>query len=172
VAKLLEAGQSGEAERLLLGLMKQPPHERNDYLALHASKLLHDHHRSGAVRQLLEKRVETRPRSVHKHNLYGLALLDTDPPQAVVQLQLALRWDLHYGPAYLNLAQAYEKMNRPAEARLCLRRYLRLLPYGPHADDARLRLAALQARLAAGADVAAGGLPGVPGLGPGGPVQR
>ena len=48
------------------------------------------------------------------------------------------------GTAYLNLAQAYQRVNDRDAAILCLKRYLKLMPFGPLAADARQRLAVLR----------------------------
>jgi len=83
------------------------------------------------------------PQDARKHNLLGLAYLDTNPVEAIGHFRTALRCNLYFGPGYLNLAQAYEKSQDLASARLCLRRYLDLMPHGHHAADARQRLAKL-----------------------------
>ena len=68
---------------------------------------------------------------------------DSNPKEAAEQFKTALRYDLNHAPAYLNLSQAYQKMNEVESARWCLIRCLKLMPYGPSAQDARQRLAAL-----------------------------
>jgi Tol biopolymer transport system component len=142
---LLNNHQGAEADRALLDLVAKPKHTRNAHLILHVGKLLHDHKRHGALLRLLEKRAEQPPRDARKHNLLGLALLDTDRQRAIFQFKLALRCDLYCGPAYLNLAQVYQLNGDDDSAALCLRRYLKLMPWGLHADDARQRLAAINA---------------------------
>jgi tetratricopeptide (TPR) repeat protein len=94
------------------------------------------------MRQLLEQRVRIRPDSP-KYNLLGLAELESNPKEAATHFKTALRYDLNYAPAYLNLSQAYQKLNEVESARWCLLRCLKLMPYGPSAQDARQRLAAL-----------------------------
>ena len=84
------------------------------------------------------------PNDPRKFNLLGLALLQDKPRQAVGSFRRALRCDLRYEPAYLNLAQAYDKLGETSSATECLRRYLRLMPQGKLAGDARQRLAALE----------------------------
>ena len=74
-----------------------------------------------------------------------MSLLVENPGAAMTAFRNALRCNLYFGPAYFNLAQAYEKTNDPAAARLCLRRYLKLMAYGPLADDARRCLAEMPA---------------------------
>src|SRR5262249_44584664 len=108
-------------------------------------KVLNDQRRFDALRQLMEQQIRRLPDDPQKHNLMGLALLESDPGAAVEQFKTALRYNLHYGPAYLNLSQAYQKLLDTVSARLCLKRYLRLMPYGAAASDVRQRLAALSA---------------------------
>ncbi len=143
VAKLFEQGKPQEAEKRLLEMLTRKKYEKNSYLALHVGKVLYDNKRFEACRQLLESRVRQPPADPMKYNLLGLALLEIEPRDAVSQFKSALRCNLMFGPAYLNLAQAYQKLNDRESARLCLKRYLKLLPYGPLAADARQRLAAL-----------------------------
>ena len=88
---------------------------------------------------------DAEPRDEHRYNLFGLALLDSDPGAAVLQFKNALRCNLYYGPGWLNLAQAYANANDRPSAVQCLRHYMRFMPYGPQAGDARQRLAALEA---------------------------
>lgn len=142
-AELLKQNKGDEADRLLLDMMRQKKHEKNDYLAAHVARLLHEHKRLDAMRQLLEPRTRREPHDPPMHNLFGLALMDADPAAAIVQFKTALRCDLRYDAAYLNLAQAYQKTKDRESARLCLKRYLKLMPYGPLAQDVRQRLAAL-----------------------------
>jgi hypothetical protein len=136
--------QADEAERLLLDLLAQEKHAKNEHLAEHVASLLHEHGRFEAMRQVMEPRVRQQPPSPQKCNLLGLALLETEPKLAIVQFKTALRYNLHYGSAYLNLAQAYEKTNDHESAILCLKRYLKLMPYGALAQDVRQRLALLK----------------------------
>jgi hypothetical protein len=142
-AHLLEMKKGDEADQLLLDLVKRPQHAKNEFLALYVGKLLIENGRLAAARLLLEPRADAPPREAPKYNLLGLALLDSDPPAAAVQFRNALRCDLAYGPGWLNLAQAYAQAGDRTAAELCLRHYLRVLPFGPFADDARQRLAAL-----------------------------
>jgi hypothetical protein len=141
--KLFADKKDGEAERVLLVMMKEKKHETNHYLALHVGRLLFEHKRFDALRGLMEKHVNDPPPDARVYNLLGLALLDTDADAAITHFQDALRCDLHFGPGYLNLALAFEKTLKRQEADFCLRRCLRLMPYGPSAEDARQRLAAL-----------------------------
>jgi hypothetical protein len=142
--ELLKQNKGDEADRLLLGMMQQKKHEKNDFLVAHAARLMQEHKRLEAMRQLLEPRAHREPHDPQVHNLFGLALLEADARAAIVQFKTALRCDLHYGTAYLNLAQAYQKANELESAVWCLKRYLKLMPYGPSAQDARQRLAALK----------------------------
>jgi hypothetical protein len=132
-----------EADRLLLEMMQAPRHARNTYLLLKMGKLLYEHDRRSALRQLMTAPCAQPPRDPRKFNLLGLACLETQPDRAVEAFRNALRCDLYYGPAYLNLAQAYERRDNRFAAQQCLLRYLELMPHGALADDARRRLAAL-----------------------------
>jgi hypothetical protein len=160
-AELLAKDHGDDADGVLLDLVQQKKHAANHYLVLHAGKLLYDHKRFKALRTLLEGRVEALPPEPRKYNLLGLALLASDSKGAAAQFRNALRCDLYYGPAYLNLAQAYANANNPVDAALCLRRLLRLMPQGPLAADARQRLAALQGGAPRGMPAPGGG-PGDP----------
>jgi hypothetical protein len=127
---LLKQDKGGEADQVLLDMMKQKRHEHNLYLVLHVGKLLYEHKRSAALHQLLEKRFELTSADARLYNLLGLADLETEPRQAIDAFKNALRCDLHFGPAYFNLAQAYRKIEDKEAARRCLLRYLRLRPDG------------------------------------------
>jgi hypothetical protein len=144
-ADLFRQNKGDEAEGVLLTMARQKKHEGNTYLVLATGKLLHEQKRLKALRKLLEGRVDAPPLEPRKYNLLGLALLENEPNGAARQFQNALRCDLYYGPAYLNLAQAYEKAGNTVAAGQCLRRLLKLQPAGPLAGDARQRLAALEA---------------------------
>jgi Tol biopolymer transport system component/tetratricopeptide (TPR) repeat protein len=141
--ELLQQNKAEEAERLLLSMFVQKKHEKNGLLALQVGKVLYEHKRHEALRQLMEPRVREQPADPHKYNLLGLALLDTDPKAAIPQFRNALRCNLYFGSAYLNMAQAYQNLKDPASAALCLKRHLKLMPYTPMANDARQRLAVL-----------------------------
>lgn len=140
---LLRHGREVEADRVLLDLMTWKRHQRNTRLLLHIGTLLHQHHRTDALRQLMETQCRPGLADPRMFNLSGLALLDADPAAAAVQFRKALRCNLYYGPGYFNLSLACEKSGDRAAAVLCLRRYLKLLPFGPLAADARQRLAVL-----------------------------
>jgi hypothetical protein len=140
-----EDKKGAEADRLLLDLVGRKKNADNRYLALHVGKVLYEHGRLNALRKLLEPLVDAEPRDEHRYNLFGLALLDSDPGAAVLQFKNALRCNLYYGPGWLNLAQAYANANDRPSAVQCLRHYMRFMPYGPQAGDARQRLAALEA---------------------------
>jgi hypothetical protein len=144
-AGLYEDKKDAEADRLLLDLVGRKKYADNAYLVLHVGKVLYEHGRLDALRKLLEPRVEAEPRDEHRYNLLGLALLESDPNAAAVQFKNALRCNLYYGPGWLNLAQAYANASDRTSAVQCLRHYLRIMPYGPQADDTRQRLAALEA---------------------------
>jgi predicted Zn-dependent protease len=143
--ELFEDKKEREADRLLLDVAGRKKNADNRYLLLHVGKVLYEHGRHEALRKLLEPRVDVEPRDEHRYNLLGLALLDSDPGAAALQFKNALRCNLYYGPAWLNLAQAYANGNDRTSAGQCLRHYLRMMPYGPQAEDARQRLALLDA---------------------------
>jgi tetratricopeptide (TPR) repeat protein len=151
--KLFAEKKNDEAERVLLQMMKEKHHESNRYLALHVGRLLFEQKRFDALRGFMEKQVNEPP-DARVYNLLGLALLDSDPETAIGHFKDALRCELYFGPGYLNLARAYEKALKRQEAQLCLRRYLKLMPFGSNAGDARQRLAALEQFV--DADAAAG----------------
>lgn len=138
---LLGDGKGDEADRVLLEMTKR--HAGNYHLALHVGTLLHDRGRKDALRALAKRLDADALKDARVYNLVGVSLLDDDPRAAVAAFRNALRCDLYHGPAYFNLAQAYEKADDVPSARLCLRRYLKLMPYAPLADDARRRLAEL-----------------------------
>jgi tetratricopeptide (TPR) repeat protein len=142
---LLKEGKGDEADRVLLDLMKR--HAGNHHLAVQVGTLLHQHGRGKALKALLKPQLDQLdvaglllPRDARLYNLLGVVLLDGDVNKAVIAFNNALRCDLKYGPAYVNLAQAYQKAGRTQDARLCLRRYLKLFPDGELADDARRRI--------------------------------
>jgi tetratricopeptide (TPR) repeat protein len=129
----------------LLALVDKKQHRANYHLALHVGRLLYEHNRLAALRQLMERQCGLKPLDAGKFNLLGLALVREDPRRAIDQFQRALRCDLRFGPAYLNLALAYQAIDEPRSARQCLRRYLKLEPAGVCARDARRRLQELEA---------------------------
>jgi hypothetical protein len=141
-AGLFEAKQSNEAEQVLLALLQQKKYERNEYLVLHVARMFCEQQRFAAARRLLEPRVKGAS-DPHLYNLLGLALLDADLSAAITCFKDSLRFNIYYDPGYLNLARAYEKAKDPIAAEQTLRRYLRLMPLGEHAADARQRLGAL-----------------------------
>jgi tetratricopeptide (TPR) repeat protein len=151
-SELFKQSKTDEAEGVLVQVVQQERNENNTYLLLAAGKLLHEQKRLKVLRKALERRVNGGPPEPRLYNLLGLALLETEPNRAAQQFQNALRCDLYYGPAYLNLAQAYEKAGNPVAAGQSLRRLLKLQPAGPLAADARQRLAALDAGPAAPAE--------------------
>ncbi len=140
---LLKEGRADEADRVLLEMTKR--HAGNYHLALHVGAVLSEQGHAAALRTLADqlnlKADELKDARVY--NLVGVSRLDDDPKAAVTAFRNALRCNLYHGPAYFNLALAYEKQNDVASARLCLRRYLKLLAYSPMADEARRRLAEL-----------------------------
>jgi hypothetical protein len=140
---LLQQNKAEEGERLLLHLVGRKALANNRFLAVRGAEELAKHKRWEALRQLMEPRVRQQPADPANHRLLGLALLDADPKAAVVQFKTALRYNLYDGGSYFNLAQAYQNMGDRESARLCLKRYLKLMPYGPLVQDARQRLAAL-----------------------------
>jgi tetratricopeptide (TPR) repeat protein len=149
--ELFKQSKTAEAAAVLLGLMKQDRHQRNTFLALHVGRLLLDHGCKKELLELMSQQSESPPKDARKFNLLGLAFLlpregRTDPEevqQALDAFKNALRCDLHFGAAYLNLARAYDLAHDPRAARQCLLRYLRLMPRGPYVGDAHRRLAEL-----------------------------
>jgi predicted Zn-dependent protease len=139
--ELLQQGKAEPAEQTFQSLLKR--HEQNLHLALQIGKLLYEAKRLPALQKLMEDQCDRLPRDPRKFNLLGLALLESEPRQAVDAFKNALRCDLRFEPAYLNLAQAYQLTNDPQSARMCLERYLAFIPGGVYAADARRRLAAL-----------------------------
>jgi tetratricopeptide (TPR) repeat protein len=142
--ELFEKDQSPEAERVLEAMLKREKHKANFHLALWVGKLLYEYKRFQAVERLTSRICDQEPYDARKFNLQGLAKLDREPDQAIKAFKKAIRCDLHYGPAYLNLAQAYRQSNDTQSAIACLRRYLELSPYGPFTADASQRLAVLE----------------------------
>ncbi len=144
---LLDQGKGEEGEELLLSLIERGGHARNWALTLQVGELLHRHDRKAALRRLLERPAVRDAASAPLYNLLGVSFLEgAQPQQAGNAFKKALRCDLHYGPAYFNLATAYEKHGDQPAAKACLRRYLELLPGGPLADDALARLGRLEAK--------------------------
>jgi tetratricopeptide (TPR) repeat protein len=151
--ELLAQKKGEQADALLLALLKR--HERNARLALHVGELLYAHGHTAALASWGDqaKPGDLLPRDARSYNLLGVALLPAQAHEAVAAFRKALACDLKYGPAYLNLAEAYQRLGQPQEARMCLRRYLKLMPDGELAADARQRLArADDAPEAGGAD--------------------
>lgn len=144
--ELLEDDKGAEGEQLLLKMLARKTHRGNLYLTLQVCDLLYEHDRLVALRKLLEPRCLKPPYDARQFNFLGLAQLDNDPRQALNAFKKALRCDLRYGPGYLNLALAYEKAGETANARAVLKRYLDVVPYGPHAEDALRRLVGLEAQ--------------------------
>jgi len=138
---LLREGRGDEADRVLLDMTGR--NAGNYHLAVQVGALLSDHGRRDALRTLAQRLNPDALKDARVYNLVGVSLLDKDPAAAVVAFRNALRCNLYLGPAYFNLAQAYEKTNNLSAARLCLRRYLKLMGFGPLADDARRRLGEL-----------------------------
>jgi tetratricopeptide (TPR) repeat protein len=144
-AALFKDGKVDEAEALLVKLLGDEQHRRNVRLTLQAGKLLYEH----GCKEVLRKLMEQKPFDARKFNLRGVSYLrtpdqgvtDGNPQAAIEAFKNAIRCDLRYGPAYLNLAQAYEQAGDLVAARVCLRRYLELMPNGDYAADARRRLA-------------------------------
>jgi tetratricopeptide (TPR) repeat protein len=139
--ELLKQQKEEEADALLLAVVKR--HERNTPLALHVGRLLYDHRRVQALQDLSGLVAKHGREDPRYFNLLGLVIALTDRAQAIEEFKTALRCDLQYGPAYLNLAQTYQDMGDPSAARRCLRRYLKLMPKGAYAEDARRRLSAV-----------------------------
>jgi tetratricopeptide (TPR) repeat protein len=143
---LLTQGKVAEADRVLLDMAKR--HGGNFALAVQVGTLLHQHQRTKELAELAKPWLDQLdlqggglPRDARLYNLIGIAALESGSDKAVLAFQSALRCDLDFGPAYLNLAQAYTKSGSADQVRQCLRRYLKLFPKGEWAEDARRRLA-------------------------------
>jgi tetratricopeptide (TPR) repeat protein len=136
--------QRKNADDLLKGLVKKYP--KNRYLTLHVAQILLDHHRRDAARDLLKEEWDPSVLDAQKHNLLGVAWLDEAPRTAIEEFQKALGCNPYYGPALLNLAQAFTAVRDDHAAEQCLRRYVKHFPGDVHAADARRRLADLHVR--------------------------
>jgi tetratricopeptide (TPR) repeat protein len=139
--ELLKQNRADDAENTLLKMMEQGRHKNNRRLGLVVGQVLYEHNRKSALQRLMEDQGKLWPHDARQYNLLGLALLETKPREAIEAFKNALRCDLNFGAAYLNLAQAYERVNDQDSKRLCLHQYLKLRPDGVYADDARQRLA-------------------------------
>jgi tetratricopeptide (TPR) repeat protein len=141
-AEFLRTGQNADA--LLKELVKKNP--GNHFLAIHVARLLLDNDRRGAAADILGGAWEASILDPQKHNLLGVALLDKNPENAIGEFRKALECDPYYGPALLNLAQAFTKIADYASAEKCLREVVKRHPGDAQAADARRRLADLHAR--------------------------
>jgi tetratricopeptide (TPR) repeat protein len=141
---LLQAGKTAEAVKVFDGMLRREAHRRNVNLALRVGQVLYEHKQLAAVEAIMDRVADQPTADARAFNLLGLALLDRDPRAAANAFKKALRCDLHFGPAYLNLAQAYQRAGDPPSAVACLKRYLELLPSGPLAADATRRLGELE----------------------------
>jgi tetratricopeptide (TPR) repeat protein len=142
IKMLANPGTAADGERILLDLGLSKKAERNAVLTLRVLEALSAHDRSTAARKVADRLVRIMPEEARYENALGVARLATDqePNESLKFFEKALRCDLKYGPAYLNLALGYEKIGKRQEARQCLRRYLELLPNGDLAEDAKNRL--------------------------------
>lgn len=138
---LLESGKEKEADTVLVGLCER--HRGNLRLALHVATRLYDRGRSEALARVIGQIDAEKVKDARAYNLLGVSLLKIDPAGAVEVFRKAIRCDLRFGAAYLNLAEAYRAQQNPVAARECLERYLTLAPYGPASADVRRRLAEL-----------------------------
>jgi hypothetical protein len=136
--------QRKNADEVLTELVRKYP--KNPFLALHVARLLLEHHRRDAAANLLSEEWELSILDCQKHNLLGVARLDDAPRTAIKEFQKALGYNPYYGPALLNLAQAFLAVEDYASAEKCLRRYVKHFPADVHAADARRRLANLHAQ--------------------------
>jgi hypothetical protein len=136
--------QRKNADDVLKGLVKKYP--KNRYLTLHVAQILLDHHCRDAARDLLKEEWDPSVLDAQKHNLLGVAWLDDAPRTAIEEFQRALGCSPYYGPALLNLAQAFTAVRDDHAAEQCLRRFVKHFPGDVHAADARRRLADLHAR--------------------------
>jgi tetratricopeptide (TPR) repeat protein len=141
--KLLREENQEEGEGLLLQLADRGQNRSNHYLLVEIGRLLYESGRKAAVQKLVGA-PDRRPDSAGLFNLLGLLQLEAEPRQAITTFKRSLRCDLQYGPAYVNLAQAYAAVGDTAAARACLRRYLEVLPDGPLVPDVLERIGKLQ----------------------------
>jgi tetratricopeptide (TPR) repeat protein len=144
-SRLFEEGKPEQAEEVLVAMLGRDAHRNNRYLLLRVARLLLDHGRKAVVVKLTEAALVKDRYDAPLYNLLGLAFLEDDTASAVNAFRRALRCDLSFGAAYLNLAQAYERAGQTQAAGQCLRRYLELFPDGPYRDDAVRRLGTLEA---------------------------
>ena len=144
--ELLEKGQPDAGEKVLAAMAARPAHAKNDYLALLVGRLLYEHHRLKVADKFMTLACGRGFADARKFNLLGLAQLEQEPRQAQQAFKKALRCDLHYGPAWLNLAQAYCQAGDTPSAVACLRRFVEMADYSPLAADARRPLAVLEAK--------------------------
>jgi hypothetical protein len=140
--QLLRTGAAEPAEALLLKMLGKSQHAGNHVLVVQTANLLHEHGRSKAFRQVMEKECEAPLLDPWRYNLLGLARLQDDPRGAIDAFKYSLRCDLRFEAGYLNLALAYERAGQPAKAHACLRHYQALMPAGKYAADAARRLTA------------------------------
>jgi tetratricopeptide (TPR) repeat protein len=151
---LYQQAKGTDADQMLITLAKR--HENNYHLALHVAQILFENGRRSALRQVMLAQCALKPNDARKFNYLGLGLLrpgpddpldtDADSQRAIDAFKNALRCDLKFGAAYLNLADAYIQVQNLPAAVQCLDRYLELMPNGPYARDARLRLRAWEAK--------------------------
>ncbi len=139
----LKAGNAA-GEGVLIALVEKEANQGNRYLALEVGKKLYEYQRLPALKRLMQKQTTRDPGDPALYNLLGLALLDADSRQAQNAFKKALRCKLHYEPAYVNLASAFEKAGDVPSAKACLRRYLDLFPHSSLAADVALRLGRLE----------------------------
>ena len=143
---LLAQNKGDEADKVLLEVVKL--HEKNWRLAFQVARALQDHGRTAGLDALADWvdrwPPEAQGTEARFYNLLGLALLARKPDRAAEAFKNGLRCDLHYKPAYLNLAETYQKLKDSRSAQMCLRRYLHVCPQGVYVEDARRRLAGLQ----------------------------
>lgn len=149
----LAKADGAEADKAAQELVKR--HERNFALLRHVVEVLCHKERYDTARDLLQ-RPATLPPDPRLHNLLGVALLPTDKNAAIKSFQDAIRCDLTFGPAYLNLAQAYWESGQITNARQCLRLYLRRAPKGELVADAQRRLSVYAEAPVAGAPAIGG----------------
>src|SRR5262249_10584824 len=124
--ELIAQGKLAEADRVLEQMLLREGQKGNYHLALQVGKLFYENNRFAALDRLMDRICNEEPTDARKFNLQGLALLDRNPRAAINSFKKAIRCDLRYGPAYLNLAQAYRQANDTPSAIACLRRFLEL----------------------------------------------
>jgi tetratricopeptide (TPR) repeat protein len=143
--KLFKDGEAEKGEQMLLQMLADKRQAGNHVLALRAAELLQEYGRNKALREVMEKECETPLANARRYNMLGVARLKDDVAGAIDAFKFALRSDLQFDEAYLNLALAYQRSGSLNQAKQCLTRYLNFRPDGKYAPEVRSRLAVLDA---------------------------